>query len=80
LAASIFATNLRGAIRAATDLRVAKISVTCYIQTLMTTPFGGCKHSGFGGRDNGMHSRRLSPERKTIWIDLTDPTERKTLG
>ncbi|MBT3274667.1 MAG: aldehyde dehydrogenase family protein [Spirochaetales bacterium] len=38
----------------------------------ITTPFGGYKHSGFGGRDNGMHAFDQYTEVKTIWIDLGD--------
>jgi gamma-glutamyl-gamma-aminobutyraldehyde dehydrogenase len=38
----------------------------------MSTPFGGYKHSGFGGRDNSIHAHDQYTELKTIWIDLSD--------
>jgi len=39
---------------------------------LITTPFGGYKQSGFGGRDNSLHAHDQYTELKTIWIDLSD--------
>ena len=38
----------------------------------ITTPFGGYKQSGFGGRDNSIHAHDQYTEMKTIWIDLSD--------
>ena len=38
----------------------------------ITTPFGGYKQSGFGGRDNSLHAHDQYTELKTIWIDLGD--------
>ena len=38
----------------------------------MSTPFGGYKQSGFGGRDNSIHAHDQYTELKTIWIDLSD--------
>jgi len=38
----------------------------------ITTPFGGFKSSGFGGRDNGVHADDQYTQIKTIWVDLAD--------
>ena len=37
----------------------------------MTTPFGGYKLSGFGGRDNSLMAHDQYTEVKTIWIDVS---------
>ena len=75
LAASVFTANTRQAIRAARDIRAGTVTVNCYGEGDIATPFGGHKQSGFGGRDNGIHAHDQFTELKTIWIDLTDPTE-----
>ncbi len=48
------------------------MSVNCYAEGDITTPFGGMKLSGFGGRDNGIEAFDQYLEMKTIWIDLSD--------
>ena len=73
LSASIFSANARNALRAARELRAGTVTVNSYGEGDITTPFGGYKQSGFGGRDNGTHAHDQYCEIKTIWIDLTDP-------
>ncbi len=73
LSASIFSANARNALRAARELRAGTVTVNSYGEGDITTPFGGYKQSGFGGRDNGVHAHEQYCEVKTIWIDLTDP-------
>jgi gamma-glutamyl-gamma-aminobutyraldehyde dehydrogenase len=34
----------------------------------ITTPFGGLKESGFGGRDKGLEAFDQYTEKKTVWI------------
>lgn len=80
LAASVFTANLRTAIRSAKDTRSGTVKVNCYGEGDMSTPFGGYKQSGFGGRDNGIHAHDQYTELKTIWIDLTDPAEGDNVG
>ncbi len=80
LAASVFTSNTRTAIRAARDIRAGTVTVNCYGEGDITTPFGGYKQSGFGGRDNGLHAHDQYCEVKTIWIDLTDPAEGDNVG
>jgi len=79
LAASVFTANNRQAIRAARDIRAGTVSVNCYGEGDVSTPFGGYKQSGFGGRDNGVHAHDQYTELKTIWIDLTDPADGDTV-
>ncbi len=80
LAASVFTANTRTAIRAARDIRAGTVTINCYGEGDITTPFGGYKQSGFGGRDNGLHAHDQYTELKTIWIDLTDPAEGDNVG
>ena len=73
LTASVYSANGKRAIRAARALRAGTVTVNCYGEGDISTPFGGYKQSGFGGRDNGMHAHDQYTELKTIWIDLSDP-------
>lgn len=80
LAASVFTAHGRRAIRAARDIRAGTVTVNSYGEGDAATPFGGYKQSGFGGRDNGMHAHDQYTELKTIWIDLSDPSEGDNVG
>ncbi|MEM7753854.1 MAG: aldehyde dehydrogenase family protein, partial [Pseudomonadota bacterium] len=80
LAASVFTANSRRAIRAARDIKAGTVTVNCYGEGDISTPFGGYKQSGFGGRDNGIHAHDQFTELKTIWIDLTDPSDGDNVG
>ncbi len=80
LAASVFTSNIRHAIRTARDIRAGTVTVNCYGEGDISTPFGGYKQSGFGGRDNSVHAHDQFTEMKTIWIDLTDPKEGDNVG
>ena len=80
LTASLFTANARAAIRAARDIRAGTVTVNCYGEGDITTPFGGYKQSGFGGRDNGLHAHDQYTELKTIWIDLSDPHDGDNVG
>jgi len=75
LTASVFSANTRTALRAARGIRAGTVTVNCYGEGDISTPFGGMKQSGFGGRDNGIHAHDQFTELKTIWIDLTDPAD-----
>ena len=52
-------------------LQAGTVSVNCYGEGDMTTPFGSYKLSGFGGRDNSLMAHDQYTETKTIWIDLS---------
>ena len=56
LAASVFTSNGKKAIRAARAIKAGTVTVNCYGEGDMSTPFGGYKQSGFGGRDNSIHA------------------------
>jgi gamma-glutamyl-gamma-aminobutyraldehyde dehydrogenase len=72
LAASIFTANARTAHRMARRIRAGTVTVNCYGEGDITTPFGGYKQSGFGGRDNSLHAHDQYTELKTIWLDVSD--------
>ena len=80
LAASVFTGNVRRAIRAAREIRAGTVTVNCYGEGDIATPFGGYKQSGFGGRDNGVHAHDQFTEVKTIWVDLSDPKDGDNVG
>jgi gamma-glutamyl-gamma-aminobutyraldehyde dehydrogenase len=73
LTASVFTANCKRAIRAAKALKAGTVTVNCFGEGDISTPFGGYKQSGFGGRDNSLHAHDQYTELKTIWIDLSDP-------
>jgi gamma-glutamyl-gamma-aminobutyraldehyde dehydrogenase len=73
LAASVFTANGKKALRAARAIRAGTVTINCYGEGDVSTPFGGYKQSGFGGRDKGIHAHDQYTELKTIWIDLSDP-------
>jgi len=72
LAASVFTANARKSMRAAQALRAGTVTVNCFGEGDITTPFGGYKQSGFGGRDNSIHAHDQFTQLKTIWVDLGD--------
>ena len=80
LTASVFSANGKRAIRAARALQAGTVTVNCYGEGDITTPFGGYKQSGFGGRDNSVHAHDQYTELKTIWIDLSDPADADTVS
>ncbi|MEK6216840.1 MAG: aldehyde dehydrogenase family protein, partial [Boseongicola sp.] len=75
LCASIFTANAKRAIRGARAMRAGTVPVNWYGAGDITTPFGGFKQSGFGGRDNGLHAHDQYTQLKTIWIDLSDDAD-----
>ena len=75
LTASVYSANGKRAIRAARALQSGTVTINCYGEGDITTPFGGYKQSGFGGRDNSLHAHDQYTELKTIWIDLSDPAD-----
>ena len=70
LAASVFTDDTERALRMARAVRAGIVSVNCYSEGDVTTPFGGYKLSGFGGRDRGMEAYDQYTELKTIWFAL----------
>ena len=72
LCASLFTANAKRALRGARMLRVGTVTVNSYGEGDISTPFGGYRQSGFGGRDNGVHAHDQYTQLKTIWLDLSD--------
>ena len=72
LAASVYTGNLRKALKAAREIRAGTVTVNCFGEGDVTTPFGGFKESGFGGRDKSVFAHDQYTELKTIWIDTSD--------
>jgi gamma-glutamyl-gamma-aminobutyraldehyde dehydrogenase len=70
LAASVYSRDFSLAHRAAQALRAGTVSVNCFSEGDMTTPFGGFKQSGFGGRDKSIKAHESYCELKTIWMNL----------
>ena len=74
LQTSLFTSDVTNAHRFARALQAGTVSVNCYGEGDITTPFGGYKLSGFGGRDNAFSAHDQYTETKTIWIDLSEGT------
>ncbi len=72
LAASIFTANVKRAMRGARAIRAGTVTINSYGEGDISTPFGGFRQSGFGGRDNGVQAHDQYTQIKTIWVDLSD--------
>lgn len=70
LAASLYTRDLNTAHRAARAIKAGTVSVNCFSEGDITTPFGGFKESGFGGRDKSIFAHEQYTELKTIWMQL----------
>ena len=70
LHASIFTESLTKAHTFASALRAGTVSVNCFSEGDNSTPFGGYRLSGFGGKDKGRESHDQYTEQKTIFINL----------
>ncbi len=70
LTASLWTRSLDRAVRLSRGIRAGTVSVNCFSEGDITTPFGGYKQSGFGGRDNGMEAFEQYTELKTTWVAL----------
>lgn len=75
LAASVFSANGKKALRAARAIKAGTVTVNSFGEGDITTPFGGFKQSGFGGRDNSVHAHDQYTQLKTVWLDLSDDDE-----
>ena len=70
----------RNAIRLAREIRAGVVTVNCFGEGDVTTPFGGYKESGFGGRDKSIFAHDQYTELKTIWIDVVRPRRTRWCG
>ncbi|MOA48003.1 Aldehyde dehydrogenase PuuC [compost metagenome] len=72
MAAAVYTSNLNHAFRLSREIRAGVVTVNCFGEGDITTPFGGYGESGFGGRDKSIWAHDQYTEIKTIWIDLSD--------
>ncbi|MFF7708552.1 aldehyde dehydrogenase family protein [Pseudomonas sp. NPDC007930] len=72
LAASVYTGNLRTALKLGREIRAGVVTVNCFGEGDASTPFGGFKQSGFGGRDKSVFAHDQYTEIKTLWIDTSD--------
>jgi gamma-glutamyl-gamma-aminobutyraldehyde dehydrogenase len=80
LTASLYTTDVGKAHRLSRKINAGTVSVNCYSEGDMSTPFGGFKQSGFGGRDNGIEAHEQYTEVKTVWMNLTAPARQQGAG
>nr|WP_261863332.1 aldehyde dehydrogenase family protein [Psychrobacter sp. JCM 18900] len=52
----------------ASAIKAGTVSINGFSEGDITTPFGGYKQSGFGGRDNGLEALSQYTQTKTIWL------------
>jgi gamma-glutamyl-gamma-aminobutyraldehyde dehydrogenase len=67
LAASLYTQNVKRAQRVSNRIRAGTVSINGFSEGNITTPFGGYRLSGFGGRDNGLEALDQYQQVKTIW-------------
>ncbi|PYE21776.1 gamma-glutamyl-gamma-aminobutyraldehyde dehydrogenase [Rhizobium sp. PP-CC-3A-592] len=79
LAASVYTGSLRKAIRLSREIRAGVVTVNCFGEGDASTPFGGFKESGFGGRDKSIFAHDQYTELKTIWIDVSERSVDETV-
>ena len=79
LTASVYTGSLRKAIKLSREIRAGVVTVNCFGEGDATTPFGGYKESGFGGRDKSIFAHDKYSELKTIWIDVSDRSVDETI-
>lgn len=79
LAASVYTGSLRRAIKLSREIRAGIVTVNCFGEGDASTPFGGYKESGFGGRDKSVFAHDQYTEIKTIWIDVSDRSVDETV-
>lgn len=68
LAASFYSQNIKRAMRVAKGIKAGTVSVNGFSEGDMSTPFGGFKQSGFGGKDKGLEAFAQYVQTKVIWF------------
>lgn len=67
LAASFYSQNVKRTMRVARAIKAGTVSVNGFSEGDISTPFGGFKQSGFGGKDNGLEAFEQYVQTKVIW-------------
>lgn len=70
LAATVWSRDIDRALGVARKVRAGTVAVNGYSEGDVSTPFGGYRTSGFGGRDKGLEAFDHYTEVKTIWVTL----------
>jgi len=70
LAASVYTSNINTAHRVSRKLKAGNVSINCFSEGDITTPFGGYGQSGFVGRDKSIYAHEQYTELKTIWTEF----------
>ncbi|MBB3259743.1 gamma-glutamyl-gamma-aminobutyraldehyde dehydrogenase [Paraburkholderia bannensis] len=70
LAASLWTDNVNSAHKVAARIRAGTVTVNCFGEGDLSTPFGGFRQSGFGGRDKSVYAHDQYCELKTTWLKL----------
>ncbi|MBC8747369.1 MULTISPECIES: aldehyde dehydrogenase [Paraburkholderia] len=70
LAASLWTDSVNSAHQVAARIRAGTVTVNCFGEGDLSTPFGGFKQSGFGGRDKSVYAHDQYCELKTTWLKL----------
>ena len=68
LAASVWSRDVDSALRVARRVEAGVVSVNCYSEGDITTPFGGWKQSGFGGAEKSVAAFEQWTLPKVTWI------------
>lgn len=71
LHASVWSDDVNCVHRISREIRAGTVSVNCFSEGDIGTPFGGFKQSGFMGRDKSLWANRQYTELKTIWMELS---------
>lgn len=70
LSGYIFSNDAALTTRVASRLDAGSISINQFGEGDFSTPFGGFKHSGFGGKDKGIHALDQYSRTKSIWWEM----------
>ncbi|MDQ7246353.1 aldehyde dehydrogenase family protein [Dongia sedimenti] len=73
LSAYVFGEDARRVTSLAERLDAGFVAVNAFCEGDLTTPFGGFKTSGFGGKDKGIHSLDQYARTKSIWWNAVHP-------
>jgi gamma-glutamyl-gamma-aminobutyraldehyde dehydrogenase len=68
LAASVWSRDIDTALRVARRVEAGVVSVNCYSEGDIATPFGGWKQSGFGGAEKSLAAFDQWTQPKVTWL------------
>lgn len=68
LAASFYSQNIHRVMNIARQINAGTVSINGFSEGNITTPFGGFRQSGFGGKDNGLEAFEQYTQTKVIWF------------